>query len=209
MKKRICIIFICLAAGLILPSCAKNENASKINRDQSPSVSDVLEAEIERETNEENLSVFVPDAAKEEEDLQDQSVSDEENPALEEKTDTETSPAKEEKVDVDLTDLPATMVYSEVYNMMVSPDQYIGKTIKMDGMFTALYDETTGNTYFACIIQDATACCAQGIEFVLTDEYKYPEDYPEEGGNVCVVGVFDTYMEGENKYCTLRNAKLL
>lgn len=112
-------------------------------------------------------------------------------------------------VDVDLTVLSSTMVYSEVYNMLASPDQYIGKTVKMDGLFTYYYDKPTGNYYFACIIQDATACCAQGIEFVLTDEYTYPDDYPEADAEICVVGVFDTYEEKGDTYCTLREAKLL
>ena len=85
----------------------------------------------------------------------------------------------------------------------------MGKTIKMDGVFTAYHDESTGNDYFACIIQDATACCAQGIEFVLTDDYSYPEDYPEVGGEIAVVGEFDTYQEDGYQYCTLRNARLV
>ncbi|MBR0082164.1 MAG: hypothetical protein IJP98_05445 [Clostridia bacterium] len=112
-------------------------------------------------------------------------------------------------VDVDLTALSSTMVYSEVYNMVCSPEDYLGKIVKMDGAFAYYHDEATDNYYFACIIQDATACCAQGIEFVLTDDYSYPADYPEAGDEICVVGTFDTYMEGEYTYCTLRNAKLL
>ena len=36
-------------------------------------------------------------------------------------------------VDADLTRLSSTMVYSEVYNMMYTPGDYIGKTIKMTG----------------------------------------------------------------------------
>ncbi len=111
-------------------------------------------------------------------------------------------------VDVDLTVLSSTMVYSEVYNMMVSPDNYKGKTVKMKGQFVPYYDEATGKYYFACFISDATACCAQGIEFILTDDYSYPEDYPQDGDTICVIGTFDTYMEGEYLYCTLRNAVL-
>nr|MCR5716177.1 hypothetical protein [Lachnospiraceae bacterium] len=68
-------------------------------------------------------------------------------------------------VDVDLTTLSSTMVYSEVYNMMVSPDAYVGKTIRMSGLMSIFLDEATEKYYYACIIQDATACCAQGIEF--------------------------------------------
>ncbi len=111
--------------------------------------------------------------------------------------------------DIDLTVLSATMVYSEVYNMMVSPEEYIGKTIKMKGPFSFYHDEITDNNYFACIIQDATACCAQGIEFILTEDYSYPDDYPRADEEICVVGVFDTYLEDGYEYCTLRNAKLL
>ncbi|MCR5073237.1 MAG: hypothetical protein K6A39_05360 [Clostridiales bacterium] len=114
-----------------------------------------------------------------------------------------------DKVDVDLTVLSATMVYSEVYDMMVYPEKYIGKTVKMDGTFSLYHDKETGNNYFACLIQDATACCAQGIEFELTDDYKYPDDYPGVNEDICVVGVFDTYMEGNDRYCTLRKVKLL
>ena len=73
----------------------------------------------------------------------------------------------------------------------------------------SFHDESSDKYYFACIISDATACCSQGIEFVLTDGYSYPDDYPEEGGDVCVVGVFDTYQEGGYTYCTLRNARLV
>jgi hypothetical protein len=110
--------------------------------------------------------------------------------------------------DVDLTVLSSTMVYSEVYNMMYYPENYIGKTVKMKGLYAVYHDENTGKFYHACIIQDATACCEQGIEFETTDEYKYPEDYPGQGEEVCVTGIFDTYQEGEYTYCTLRNARI-
>ncbi len=112
-------------------------------------------------------------------------------------------------IDVDLTVLSSTMVYSEVYNMMSSPEDYIGKTVKMDGLFAIYHDEAADVYYFACIVKDATACCAQGIEFVLAGDYKYPDDYPPLGEEIAVVGVFDTYEEGSNTYCTLRNARLL
>lgn len=118
--------------------------------------------------------------------------------------------ASEEFVpDVDLTALSSTMVYSEVYNMMTAPSDYIGKNVKMKGAFSYYQDPNTGNEYYACIIQDATACCAQGIEFVLAGDHKYPDDYPEMNSEITVAGVFDTYMEGEYMYCTLKNARFV
>jgi len=120
-------------------------------------------------------------------------------------------PIKSESVsvDVDLTALSSTMVYSEVLNIMTAPETYIGKTLKMKGYFGYYHDEKTDKYYFACMIPDATACCAQGIEFILTNDYIYPEDYPQEGEIVTVAGEFMTYEEDGSTYFTLKDSKLL
>ena len=109
-------------------------------------------------------------------------------------------------VEIDMTKMNATMVYTQVSDMMTSPDDYLGKTVRMSGQF-AVYEGDMRN-YYACVIADATACCAQGIEFVLDGEYRYPEDYPKLGTEVTVVGVFDSYYEGANRYIQLINAEL-
>ena len=117
--------------------------------------------------------------------------------------------AQAEDADVDLTTLSSTMVYSEVYNMMVTPEDYIGKTVRMNGNFSRFQDADTKNWCFTCVIQDATMCCAQGMEFVLNDSYSFPSDYPEVDNEITVQGVFDTYEENDYVYCTLRDAVLL
>ena len=117
--------------------------------------------------------------------------------------------ANTEVLDVDLTTLSGTMVYSEVYNMMSNPEDYLGKKVKMSGSFGVYQDPNTGKYYFACIIADATACCSQGIEFVLDGDYSYPEDYPEVNSVITVTGTFDTYEENGYSYCQLVNAKML
>ncbi len=111
--------------------------------------------------------------------------------------------------DVDLTELSSTMVYSEVYNMIFYPESYIGKTVKMKGMYVMYEDEKTGKKYHGCIISDATACCSQGIEFELTHDYNYPDDYPSQAQEICVAGTFHVYMEGTDRYCTLRDGQLV
>ena len=119
-----------------------------------------------------------------------------------------TPDAQSEGVDVDLTKLSSTMVYSEVYNMMVAPDKYVGKTVRMRGQF-ALYEDTeSGARYFACIIADATACCSQGLEFVLEGTHAYPQDYPSLGTEITVTGEFRTYEENGSLYCHLTDAKM-
>ena len=109
-------------------------------------------------------------------------------------------------IDVDLTQMSSTMVYSEVQNMMLKPADYVGKTVKMQGAFSV--SEIGENRYFACIIKDATACCAQGIEFDWAGDHSYPADYPKDGSDITVTGEFTTYNEGQQQYCQLKNAEL-
>ena len=98
-------------------------------------------------------------------------------------------------VDVDLTRLSSIMVYSEVYNMVTSPDDYMGKTVKMKGLYYASYYDETDQYYHYIIIEDATECCQQGLEFIWSGTHNYPEDYPEDGTEVEVNGVFGSYEE--------------
>ena len=109
-------------------------------------------------------------------------------------------------VDLDLTKLSSAVVYSEVYNMLITPDDYKGKIIKMKGQFNQYTDEETGKIYNAVIIPDATACCQQGLEFELQN--KTNPNF-EQNTEITVVGTFDTYSDGEFLYCHLKNAKII
>ncbi|MCR5836254.1 MAG: hypothetical protein K6G88_07100 [Lachnospiraceae bacterium] len=106
---------------------------------------------------------------------------------------------------IDLTKLSSSMVYGQVYDMMGSPDKYLGKKVRMEGTFSIF--EGTKKNYYACVVADATACCQQGIEFELAGDYKYPDDYPELGEDITVVGIFNTYVEDGANYFFLDKAK--
>lgn len=117
-------------------------------------------------------------------------------------------------VEVDLTVLSSTMVYSEVYNMLYNdPAHYLGKTVKAKGTFS-LYQLVTDGVLqpdpvaYACIIADATACCAEGMEFVPEGDLTYPEDYPELGAEITVIGEFQSYEENGMTWYHLVNARL-
>ncbi|MCR4667884.1 MAG: hypothetical protein K5774_00740 [Clostridia bacterium] len=202
MKKLICIV-MCAALLLSLIGCGNDSSSGKPSGSQTPGVNEVLEQGM-AEADGESGDTANDNAAEPSEDTGSGETPDE---AGQEPETGQGEPA--EGIDVDLTVLSSTMVYSEVYNMMSSPEDYIGKTVKMKGMFTYYHDSATDKYYFACVIQDATACCAQGIEFILTDDYTYPDDYPEIYDEICVAGVFDTYTEGDYLYCTLRDATLI
>ncbi len=119
------------------------------------------------------------------------------------------SEAKESSDIVDLTKMSGTIVYSEVYNMLITPQEYMGKTVIMNGLFNAYENSEGTEMIFGCVVLDATACCAQGLEFILDGEYQYPEDYPEYGSEITVKGVFDVYEKNGYKYVYLNHASFI
>lgn len=181
MKKAL-VLSALVCVMFVLTACG-GENGNRAQINTQASVTDVLNAGTQTE-------------------IAESSVSSETSTKV--KTDAELG-----TIDTDLTALSSTVVYSEVYNMVTQPEEYKGKVVKMGGACTTYTSPDTGKTYYACIIKDATACCAQGIEFVLTDDYIMPDDYPQEGDEIEVVGIFDTYMEDGIEYSTLTNAGIV
>ena len=117
---------------------------------------------------------------------------------------------KYETIDIDLTTMNATMVYSEVNNMLSSPSLYVGKIVKMEGPFIPFDSTNPDYCYPAIVIRDATACCASGIEFLL---YGVPRcskaggnGYPLYNQEATIVGRFETYLEGTDMYVHLVDA---
>ena len=116
---------------------------------------------------------------------------------------------------IDLTAMSSTMVFAEVFNMTTHPEDYVGKTVKMQGIFSTgkLYAQEgtfeDGGMVFACIIQDAAACCAQGIPFDLAESRAYPEEYPELGAPITVTGTFKICTQDGLEFCRLSQAELL
>ena len=90
--------------------------------------------------------------------------------------------------------------------MTINPDGYEGKKVRAAGTFA--YTTEDGKEYFAAIVRDATACCSQGIEFVLADERKYPDDYPPLDSEITITGTFNSYKEGNYVYIQLLDATL-
>ena len=222
MKKRFSLFF-CLALIGAAAGCGNNETADRTGN-QTANVKDVLEAGMAEEESKTETAGQEPEAEENTDDVlradkegnepSQESTAEERQSGVDEGAPepepvTETALSSTEGIDIDLTTLSSTMVYSEVFNMMADPGSYVGKTVKMDGMFSVFHDDIANVDYFACIVKDATACCSQGIEFVLAGDHVYPDDYPELGTDICVSGVFDMYEDGGYTYVTLRDAKLI
>ena len=112
----------------------------------------------------------------------------------------------DDHIDLDLSNMSGTAVYAQVYNMLDRPSSYLNKVIRVHGALNYYQDDHTGNEYFAVLIADATACCAQGLEFVWAGEHVYPQDYPELGTELTVTGRFVLYEEETFTYVHLADA---
>ncbi len=97
-------------------------------------------------------------------------------------------------VDIDLTQLSPAMVYGVVFQMVFYPEEYVGQTVRMSGDFFVYINPDTQQEYYSTIVEDALACCQQGLEFILKDG-NYPEDYPIVDSEITVTGELELYAE--------------
>lgn len=93
------------------------------------------------------------------------------------------------KIDYDLTNMSSTMIYAEVFNMLIEPEKYENKRVKMKGFFT-IYNEGSNDEVYSVIVPDATACCQQGIEFF----YDFKDNKPVANSEITVTGIFNVHM---------------
>ena len=124
--------------------------------------------------------------------------------------DSSTNYPKYDEIDIDLTTMNATMVYSQVNNMLSYPSDYVNKIVKIEGPFLPLESNDPSYCYPAILIRDATACCGSGLEFLL---YGVPRcsmeggnGYPLYNEEATIVGRFETYLEDVYMYVHLVDA---
>lgn len=204
------LIFILAVALYLVSLCACGDQKIQSKSKQDSATQQVVQEQMANATGKTSAP---PTAIPESQPALDETAPEESVPEPEQTQPAESLPDYEPaqtsgELDVDLTTLSSTMVYSEVYNMMYEPNRYVGKRIKMDGQFAVYEDSNTGAVYTACIIMDATACCSQGLEFVLAGEKTYPDDYPELGAEITVTGIFQLYDENGTTYCHLVDAEM-
>ena len=186
-----------LAAVVLISGCGKRaDNGKGINSGET--VDKVIESQVKKEEQKKT-----EESTKEDTQKNDQQNTDTKTPESVQGT----VNAPEAAVDVDLSVMDSDMIYATVYQMMSDPEQYVGKTFRIEGKFYVTYDEMTKNQYYYCVIKEATECCAQGLEFVWGDgSHIYPDEYPTDGTEVIVDGTFELYMENDSRYCRLANA---
>ena len=110
--------------------------------------------------------------------------------AAKEQSVSQTSSRTSSKIDLDLTKMSATMIYSTIFDMLIMPEDYVEKVIKVKGWFEVYTNPETAEVFYAVVVPDATACCQQGLEFIWPGDHHYPADFPELGKDITVTGTY-------------------
>ena len=216
------IIIMMAAASMMLSGCGESGTADR--RGGTNNVENAIEQQMKAEdekkaatadTTEEPVTFMEPTTEQTYQGFMEPTTSESDIIIIDDST---AEPETEEylgepdpNVDVDLTVMGKDMVYATVYQMMCYPDDFVGKKIKCNGLYTACWYDATSQWYTYCIIKDALACCQQGLEFTWEDGSHDISEFPEDGTEIEIIGTFRTYKdfeEDEYQYCELANSTM-
>ena len=207
MKNRFIKFFIIFLIFVAIAGCGKKRQNKNQMFSTTKSVKDTIEEEMKKEQekkeNAENEKALKNDFQATEEDVKE--INEDKN---EENKKAENVGGENQKdIDYDLTEMNSDMIYATVFMVVQDPESYAGKTFKIYGnSYTFPTTEGKSMTHY-CLIKDALACCAQGLEFISSNS---DEKYPDDGDEIVVTGTLESYMVEDipMPLCRLVNAKI-
>ena len=207
MKNRFIKFFIIFIIFVAIAGCGKKRQIKNQMFSTTKSVKDTIEEEMKKEEekkeNAENEKALKNDFQATEEDVKE--INEDKN---EEKIKSENVDGENKKdIDYDLTEMNSDMIYATVFMVVQDPESYAGKTFKIYGnSYTFPTTEGKSMTHY-CLIKDALACCAQGLEFISSNS---DEKYPDDGDEIVVTGTLESYTVEDipMPLCRLVNAKI-
>lgn len=101
-------------------------------------------------------------------------------------------------IDVDITENMYVAYINEIY---INTEDYLGKVIRIQGMFQAYTDENTGNTYYY-VYRTGPGCCGNDGS-MCGFEFTWDGDMPKDNDWIEVVGKLRQYEEDGTAYLTL------
>jgi len=104
------------------------------------------------------------------------------------------------KVDYDFTRMNQTMKMTYTYRLGSNPKEFVGKTLRISGIFLTRVDKEDGKRYFGCFIGDSggCSCCSPGgvLEFMPKDTCVWPTNFPPVESRITVTGCLKMFEVG-------------
>jgi hypothetical protein len=101
----------------------------------------------------------------------------------------------------DVIEIGEKMFVGQINDIYSNPEDYLGKTIRYEGLYT-YYSNNYDDTRYDCVIRYGPGCCGNDGEVGL--EIAWPGDMPVENDWVEVTGVVENYEENGWQYLRLR-----
>ena len=177
MKK---IITLTLILALLLSGCGNAPSSSKLPNSKTNS-SDTAAA------NNETVTAAAANTAGD--SIADETASDD----IKQSTDFDPS-----DIDVDITENMYVTYINEIY---INTEDYIGKILRIEGMFQAYKDENTKKTYYY-VYRTGPGCCGNDGS-MCGFEFSWDGDMPKDNDWIEVVGKLRSYEEDGYTYLTL------
>lgn len=207
MKNRFIKFFIIFIIFVAIAGCGKKRQNKNQMFSTTKSVKDTIEEEMKKEQekkeNVENEKALKNNFQATEEDVKE--INEDKNE--ENKKAINLGGENQKDIDYDLTEMNSDMIYATVFMVVQDPESYAGKTFKIYGnSYTFPTTEGKSMTHY-CLIKDALACCAQGLEFISSNS---DEKYPDDGDEIVVTGTLESYTVEDipMPLCRLVNAKI-
>ena len=137
---------VCMVLVIILTGCGNSAASSSSQK----TVEDVLQSRIEGEQELQNEAESNPDSL-----IYSQQTGN---------------------ITMDLTDVSGAILYSEVYRIVMNPEDYVDETVKLKGIYHSSTDVETGKQTHICLVYDTTGCCSQSLPFQLSDGSGAPNE---------------------------------
>ena len=108
-------------------------------------------------------------------------------------------------VNSDMIEISEKVFIAQTNDIYINTEDYLGKTIKYEGIFQSYYYDVTDTTYYS-VIRYGPGCC--GFDANAGFEVEWDGDYPEQNDWVEAVGALETYEEGGAQYLRLKLSSL-
>ena len=101
----------------------------------------------------------------------------------------------------DIIEIREKLFVAQTNDIYLNSEDYLGKTIKYEGIFDAYHDDETDITYYS-VVRYGPGCC--GYDSNAGFEVIWDKEYPEISDWVEVIGVLEEYDEFGTKYLRLK-----
>jgi hypothetical protein len=100
---------------------------------------------------------------------------------------------EDDGIDIDFTRLSTIVQSTQHEIIMENVGDFVGQTMRIRGEYTAFFWEESGEIHHFVTL-DCPSGCPKYFEFAVSGgELEFPDDYPDEGVLIEIVGVLSTY----------------